>query len=948
MNCSLPEECNTGGPDEARQAGRPLVVTSVGHAVYLVSRGQIDACRAEDIAILAERTAVALKSADLERDDTKLSDAGAAFDSDGVALTLPDWQSPLSDEDIARLPQLRGATLFICDESESFRIDYVALQMLRRLRLSRLVYRDPFGEGFREIVFRYPSKLRRILDLIMLFSRRIAIVRGGIGSSSMFFSRQGGYVSELIKEIERSPDPDAELSLQYLVFEGTRQMPPIRHFHSDISAKGGGRYSIWNQRVIFSSTEPDRIQKRPYWIVAYSEEIAKYLTFVPQAFRVPTINPKYPDRLLKRLVLAIDKNEEGREPSLQPGDPIVVCTHAVPPGGAERQWVYLAQALSGAGYKVTFVTYQPLDGANNHYLPILEKSGIPVLDVTRFSVEEAKQMWPDKPGATDLLGSEIVPEFESLLRLSAGFVTLRPKVIFAQLDHPNILAGLAAHFAGVPRVVLSFRNYNPTHFPYIYNAWFLSAYRLLSTSHRVTFSGNNRSANDDYADWIGIPRAHVSYVPNAIDAEMFATPTEEEIKAVRAELGLGPNEPTIVGAFRLSPEKDPLTFVDVCGQVATSIPGLRAFVVGAGPMQAEIEARIDKLGLRSNVTLLGNRSDVNVLMNVANVFLLTSLKEGMPNVLMEAQMMGVAVVATRSGWTPEVVVDQQTAILSEAGDVANLASSCIALLRDPVLAREMGDAGRRHVVSSFQIQKLGRRYLDLVAAANAPRLSELQPEDVTSFISDIPRHSYYEKMASVKRLSMLHVDTLMLLRMFALRVDGAILEIGPYVGGSTIAIASGVQDGHAFPFVSIEGGGQYLNHEIPSTDIFADLRKNVEEAGLSNYTQLINGHSADPEVVREVYQRIGDRRIGLLFIDADGQIDRDINTYRDLLQPNCIMAFDDYSEPDMVIRDPAGVKGLIVHQSVERGVKEGWLEPLAVARWGTWFGRFRGSQAKKF
>ena len=99
---------------------------------------------------------------------------------------------------------------------------------------------------------------------------------------------------------------------------------------------------------------------------------------------------------------------------------------------------------------------------------------------------------------------------------------------------------------------MSFRNYNPTNFPYLENDWFLTAYRLFSKSNRVLFSGNYSGANDDYADWIGIPQNRITHIPNAIEEDMFPVPSDDIVSALRVELALDPSTPVILGVFRLS------------------------------------------------------------------------------------------------------------------------------------------------------------------------------------------------------------------------------------------------------------------------------------------------------------------------------------------------------------------------------------------------------------
>src|SRR5258708_5579032 len=92
------------------------------------------------------------------------------------------------------------------------------------------------------------------------------------------------------------------------------------------------------------------------------------------------MTPKRARRELERYFQATD----GRGFKLQPGDHIVLQTHGLPAGGAERQWVYLAQALDAAAYRVTFVTHYSLDGDNAYYLPLLTRSGVRLFDVSRM------------------------------------------------------------------------------------------------------------------------------------------------------------------------------------------------------------------------------------------------------------------------------------------------------------------------------------------------------------------------------------------------------------------------------------------------------------------------------------------------------------------------------------------------------------------------------------
>src|SRR5207245_6210780 len=118
--------------------------------------------------------------------------------------------------------------------------------------------------------------------------------------------------------------------------------------------------------------------------------------------------------------------------------------------------------------------------------------------------------------------------------------------------------------------------------------------------------------------------------------------------------------PVILGIFRLSAEKDPATFIEVVAKTVAAVPGAKALLVGVGPLEQTVERAVEERGLGEHLQLLGRRTDVNVLMSLASVFLLTSIKEGMPNVVLEAQLMGTTIVATRAADTSENVRDGET------------------------------------------------------------------------------------------------------------------------------------------------------------------------------------------------------------------------------------------------------------------------------------------------
>jgi asparagine synthase (glutamine-hydrolysing) len=626
-------------------------------------------------------------------------------------LTIPDWGERLAPDDTARLNALRNATLLFVDRDAARFCDYFECDKFMKLGIKLLVFADPFGPGeLIELTLRDMSAWSRMRSFVRLFPQRTVFISNWRLFRALkpvrFAKAQEGYFhSPPLSGVD--PVANQELSSTFMVFEGLRQLPPIPTSHHDVAAKGRGRYSIYNRILFFSPTSERHLKRTPYWVVRNNGMNDEFL---PISLRREHHGNR-PRANIKGVI-----NKPAPRCHLETGDPIVVFTHALPPGGAERQWVYLAQGLRTLGYRVTFVTYDPLTADNSHYVPLLEQSNIPHMDAASFSAVEQIRKWISARLPSERLGIEELPfpEKAKVLGLTIAFLSIKPKVVFAQLDQPNILAGFAGLLADVPRIVLSFRNYNPTNFPYLYNDWYLPGYRFLSSSRRIVFSGNSHDANRDYARWIGIDPERISWIPNAVDPDVFPVPHEGEVEKVRSELAITPDTPVLLGVFRLSPEKAPLTFVETCARTAAEIPDLRILVAGVGPMQGAMEAAFANSGISSRVRFLGRRDDINVLMRLASVLLLTSAKEGMPNVLLEAQLMGTPVVATRTGGTVDTVIDGATAVLCPIGDTAALAGACTRILRNPSLGRKMGTAGRSHVLTTFPKAELANRHLQLL------------------------------------------------------------------------------------------------------------------------------------------------------------------------------------------------------------------------------------------
>lgn len=182
------------------------------------------------------------------------------------------------------------------------------------------------------------------------------------------------------------------------------------------------------------------------------------------------------------------------------------------------------------------------------------------------------------------------------------------------------------------------------------------------------------------------------------------------------------------------------------------------------------------------------------------------------------------------------------------------------------------------------------------------------------------------------KISMLPPVVLAIIYYFAKYTYGYVLEIGSYIGGSTCIVAYAGKKRKS-KFISIEKGGKHNHPTIPSQNIFEDLKSNLIKLNLIDRVKLLNGSSDDKNIINEVNLLLGEEKISMLIIDADGSVERDINNFKHLLKDDCIIILDDFSGPEVI-------KTVPTKKWVEKAIKENLIEQLAVV-WGTFFGIYK-------
>ncbi|HMF11672.1 MAG TPA: glycosyltransferase, partial [Gemmataceae bacterium] len=235
----------------------------------------------------------------------------------------------------------------------------------------------------------------------------------------------------------------------------------------------------------------------------------------------------------------------------------------------------------------------------------------------------------------------------------------------------------------------------------------------------------SHSGAASYAEWIGIPVDRFHVVFNGIDLSQLPKPSPEARRKARAAFGLKETDRVVSGVFRLAEEKQPDVFLDVVRRVRGRVPGLRVLLAGAGDLGDHVARRVRTEGMGEYVRLLGRRSDVAAILLASDANLLTSKLEGTPNIALETQYLGTAIVATAGGGTVDAVAHGVTGFLAAVGDVDALAEYLERVLTDDTLRGRLAAAGPGFVEGRFGLEAMIDRTLAVYENALGCRSQQL-------------------------------------------------------------------------------------------------------------------------------------------------------------------------------------------------------------------------------
>lgn len=339
-------------------------------------------------------------------------------------------------------------------------------------------------------------------------------------------------------------------------------------------------------------------------------------------------------------------------------------------GGAERQSVRLAAALSDA-HEVLFVTLSDVPAHPDH-VESLAQAGI-----EHRSLEAAPWL--------------------RVQRLAGLFRAWKPDLVFSYLPGDVTVAALAGRWAGVPDIIGGVRNSRIGRLKWNVLRWL--------HNHLLTASVSNSFSGRDACIARGFKADRFEVISNGIDpiAEEHEKRDDDTIR--------------VLSVGRFVEQKDYATAIRAFARFRKRVAPAQKCVftiAGIGPLEPSLRAWIAEAGLSHEVEIEIDPPHLDDLYRRADIYLCSSLFEGLSNTVMEAMNFGLPVVATDVGDNGQLVRDGRTGLLTPVGDVERIADALVALAEDGERRMAFGREAQRRIREEYSLSVFQRRYLELV------------------------------------------------------------------------------------------------------------------------------------------------------------------------------------------------------------------------------------------
>lgn len=356
-------------------------------------------------------------------------------------------------------------------------------------------------------------------------------------------------------------------------------------------------------------------------------------------------------------------------------------------GGAQENTMFTACLLDTSRYQVEVIS-GPQTGSEGSLIGEVRARSIPLTINTH-------------------LRRQVNPYHDLICLLQLFLFIRRGKytIVHTHSSKAGILGRLAAKLAGTPIVIHTVHgwSFHEHMHPAVQKMYiFLERWCAHFTDTLIAVAQKDIEKGLKYG--IGRPEQY-RLIRSAIPLDEF-DPARVDREAIRAELGIPRHAIVLGNVGRFSAQKNPLDWVRVAGRVSQTLPECRFLLVGNGPLLHEVKNALADEGIIDRTILTGLRRDVPRLMAAMDVFLLTSLWEGLPRVIPQAMAMGLPVIANAVDGSAEAIVPGETGHLCPPGALDEMANRCVELLDDPAKREAMGRKGKEYASREYDVRQM--------------------------------------------------------------------------------------------------------------------------------------------------------------------------------------------------------------------------------------------------
>jgi len=425
---------------------------------------------------------------------------------------------------------------------------------------------------------------------------------------------------------------------------------------------------------------------------------------------------------------------------------IMLVTGSLGPGGAERQLARLAvhlKRLAGtsapgandvahfAGGAVEVMVKQHAGSPAaaqpkrlDFFLEDLLQAGIEVSEINAMRPVSAAHQPVGDADLLRLLGSLPSQVHYGVTRMTPYLRERNFDVVSLWQDGTCLFGLLAALLAGVPVIHLVFRGLPPNIRRERHRPEYEVLLRAAAEIPGVFFVSNSRTVAIEYANWLGLPVERFRILYNGVPEMTTAAAAQDRHKWEKFARETAGATETIGGVFRLEPDKRPLLWIKLAHRYLKRRPNARFVIVGDGRLHESAAALAAELGLANRLLLVGLSAHVGFWYSKMDAKVLLSRHEGLPNVLIEAQLSGIRTVSTPAGGAGECFIDGVTGHLLGCLDNPDLNEACEkieAMVRSSQSDIEIGLRSRQRARILFSVQSMINTFLGLcVPAHGAP------------------------------------------------------------------------------------------------------------------------------------------------------------------------------------------------------------------------------------